>query len=306
MTSFETADLPNLKPHYFLVYLLCLCLWAPALAGSDSIEETAWVTSREVEIPLTLVRPDPGETPTPLVVMAHGHGGSRDEGGGFKRLAALLVSAGIASVRMDFPGCGESLEPFSANTIDHMLSDIAAARDFALAKRAIDAGKVGLLGFSMGGRLAMLSVDDGFPYASLALWAPAASEGPTDFYGFLGGPAQYLDYRVEAAEQGTVIITTPWRQQQQLSLAWFTSLEQSQPLQAITNFKGPVLVLHGSADEIIPASHSAPISQELPQADRQLVDGAEHGLGFYNDDPESAGLILQETTRFFVQTLLAP
>jgi pimeloyl-ACP methyl ester carboxylesterase len=259
-----------------------------------------------VEIPVTLVHAEAGAIATPLVVMAHGHGGSRDEGGGFSRLAALLASAGIASVRMDFPGCGESLEPFSTNTIDHMLSDIVAAREFALSQPAIDTDKVGLLGYSMGGRLAMLSVADGLPYTSLALWAPAASNGPADFHGFLGGPEQYSDYRAKAAELGYVIITTPWGQQQQLSLAWFTGLEESQPLQTVSFFSGPVLVLHGTADEIIPASHSAPINQQLPQAERRLVEGAEHGLGFYNDDPESAQLILQETTRFFVQTLLSP
>jgi len=287
--------------------VLCGWLWASsAWAEPALIEETHWVTSRGVQIPLTLLLPDPGETPAPLVVMAHGHGGSRDEGGGFKRLADVLAIAGIASVRMDFPGCGESLEPFSANTIDHMLSDIVAARDFALGQPAIDAGRVGLLGFSMGGRLAMLSVADGFPYASLALWAPAASDGPADFYRFLGGPEQYSDYRVNAAELGSAVITTPWGQQQQLSLAWFTGLEESQPLQTVSSYSGPVLVLHGTADEIIPASHSAAISQQLPQAERRLVEGAEHGLGFYNDDPESAQFILQETTRFFGRTLLSP
>jgi pimeloyl-ACP methyl ester carboxylesterase len=293
------------SPTFYLLHLIFGLLWASrALAEPSFVEQNAWVASRGVEIPVTLVKAEPGAIATPLVVLAHGHGGSRDEGGGFRRLAALLASAGIASVRMDFPGCGESLEAFSANTIDHMLSDIAAARDFALGQRSIDAGKVGLLGFSMGGRLAMLSLAGSFPYASLALWAPAASDGPADFYSFLGGPEQYLDYRAEAAEQGSVIITTPWGQQQQLSLAWFTGLEESQPLQTVSSFSGPVLVLHGTADEIIPASHSAPIIQELPQAERQLVEGAEHGLGFYNDDPDSAALILQQTTRFFVQTLL--
>jgi len=66
--------------------------------------------------------------------MAHGHGGNRDEAGGFTRMAEALAQRGIASVRMDFPGCGDSQEPFTQNNLGNMVKDLLAARDFAIRK----------------------------------------------------------------------------------------------------------------------------------------------------------------------------
>ena len=53
--------------------------------------------SRGVDVPATLVMPAAGGgEPKPLVVMAHGHGGSRQEGGGYG-----LVAEAMARHRLD-------------------------------------------------------------------------------------------------------------------------------------------------------------------------------------------------------------
>jgi pimeloyl-ACP methyl ester carboxylesterase len=54
----------------------------------------------------TLVTPE--GRPEHAVVMVHGGGVSRDEGGFFTRLAAGLAAAGVASLRFDLRGHGES------------------------------------------------------------------------------------------------------------------------------------------------------------------------------------------------------
>lgn len=45
---------------------------------------------------------------------------------------------------MDFPGCGESTEPFTENYLSNMISDSNA-----------DANNLGIFGYSMGGRIAL-------------------------------------------------------------------------------------------------------------------------------------------------------
>jgi dienelactone hydrolase len=93
-------------------------------------------------------------------------------------LAETLASRGVASIRMDFPGCGASVEPFTENNITNMMADVAAARAFAIANAAIDSTAVGMFGYSMGGRVAILSASSG--YKSLGLLAPLGNDGNVD------------------------------------------------------------------------------------------------------------------------------
>ena len=103
----------------------------------ESIETT--VLSRGVDIPVTFVRPIALQNESfPLVVMAHGHGGTRNEAGGYTSVARGLAARGVASIRMDFPGCGESSESFVNNNLGNMLKDIQASRDFAVAQEQVE------------------------------------------------------------------------------------------------------------------------------------------------------------------------
>ena len=73
--------------------------------------QEAMIPSRGVSIPATMVIPPrKPEQALPLVLLLHGHGGTREEAGAFTRVAAELAARGIASIRMDFPGCGDSTE----------------------------------------------------------------------------------------------------------------------------------------------------------------------------------------------------
>ena len=81
------------------------------------------VESRGVAVPVTYVTPVVSDgQQVPLVVMAHGHGGSRQEGGGYQMVAEAMARNGIASIRMDFPGCGDSSESFTNNNLSNMLT----------------------------------------------------------------------------------------------------------------------------------------------------------------------------------------
>lgn len=126
-----------------------------------------------VQMPAKLARA--GEVP--LVVLCHGFTGDRTANGHFPTLAAKLAELGIATVRMDFAGCGSSTEPYTEYSLASMTDDVNSAIAFLQSEYGVD-GAIGLVGHSMGGRLVSLYPQDGqYPVAALTLWSPANGAG---------------------------------------------------------------------------------------------------------------------------------
>lgn len=83
------------------------------------------------------------------VVLVHGGGVTREEGGFFARLAAGLAEAGVASLRFDLRGHGESEGRQEELTLATILNDIRVA--LAKVRDLSDAAQVSLLGASFAG-----------------------------------------------------------------------------------------------------------------------------------------------------------
>lgn len=259
------------------------------------------VVSRGVEIPAVFTYPK-SSTKVPLVVMAHGHGGSKDEAGGYIKLAEELARNGMASIRMDFPGCGESTESFSNNTLTNMLVDIESSLQYALDSGKVDENNVFIMGYSMGGRLAMLSVANNPIYKVIGTWAPGATNGPSSMYIFMGGQETFEKYSKEAKKNGTYLHTTLWGQEQLLSKEFFIDMEESKPIEAIKSFKGPVLIITGSKDEIITKNVISEAVNGFENSQsilRYTVMGANHGFGIYSNEPELTNETVVTTANFF-------
>jgi dipeptidyl aminopeptidase/acylaminoacyl peptidase len=276
----------------------------PALATETDL----WIESRGIRIPVTLTMPgdEPGVA-APVVVLVHGHGGTRQENGAFTELASMLADLGIASIRMDFPGCGDSTEAFTRNNITRMLHDVDAAFEFAVAQAGIDRDRVGILGYSMGGRLAMLAIGDEPAYQAAVLWAPVALNGSESMVEYFGGRESYETIRKEAQTKGHVIFTAPWGQEQQLGEEFFDDLERSEPLAAFARYRGDLLVVHGSADQAIHVDNGRIASQaalSAASAELKIIRGAGHGFGFFGDQPDVRAEVLGATVDFFAAQLL--
>lgn len=292
-----------MRARFFLIFILIAAV--PAYPAANDV----WIESRGVEIPVTFTMPD-GELAedVPLVVLVHGHGGSRQENGGFTELAAMLAQSGIASIRMDFPGCGDSTEAFIHNNITNMLRDVEASLEFAIEQPGIDQGRIGIVGYSMGGRLAMLTIADEPGYSAVVLWAPVAIDGHKPLFGVFGGEERYDKLRRYALHHGSVLFKTSWGQEQRLALRFFDENERSKPLSAIAQFRGHLLVLHGTADEVIDQDNGRIASQaalSTASAELDLIRGAGHDLGFYAQDTQTRALVLERTVAFFSDKLAA-
>ena len=290
---------------HFLIALSTVSLAAcqPATQGYEfaSIETT--VSSRSVSVPVTFVHPlAMGNEQFPMVVLAHGHGGARNEAGGFTRVAEGLAALGIASIRMDFPGCGDSVESFANNNLSNMLADIEASRDFALSQPNIDQQRIGIHGYSMGGRLAFMTTSRDKSYKVMTTWAPGASNGAGSMVEFVGGPDAYAAMKAQAASEGFFPFPTPWGQDLKLGLQFFIDLEESRPLEAVSKFEGPLLVLYGDEDDVVlPAVSEAVIAAATNSREvvRHVIEGADHGLGIFSDEPVYTDEAVSTTVEFF-------
>ena len=152
-----------------------------ALRGSSAkakdveIPGTRGTIAATVQLPVRSARGDE----LPLVVLCHGFTGNRQGDGHFAPLADDLAAQGIATVRLDFAGCGDSTEPYTAYTLANMAADVDSV--IAYMQATYGTGKTALVGHSMGGRLASLYPQLGqYPVTALARWSPANGAGMRD------------------------------------------------------------------------------------------------------------------------------
>lgn len=276
---------------------------AISMAQAETVAEVTVMNGARA-VPATVVIPD-GEGPFPAVVMNHGHGGGRQEGGGFGRLAKALADAGILTIRMDFPGSGDSKESFTEGYLSNMISDSNASLAYMLANYPVDPARLGILGYSMGGRIALtIGASTDNPYKAMGLLAPSADPGKGLLLFFAGSEAEYERLYAEASsDKGYADYTTQYGQQQKLSKQWFDELLASKPLENIGAYKGAMLVVHGDKDVVIKPAENEAVVAAYPAASIVLVPDADHGYGFYSDQPEVTALVEGSFAKFFAENL---
>ena len=98
----------------------------------------------------TVTLPD-GDGPWPGLVTVHGASGPLRDFRLFTHLESLLVPAGLALLRYDRRGSGASGGDFMAAGFDLLADDALAALDVLAAQPGVDAGRIGMYGFSQGG-----------------------------------------------------------------------------------------------------------------------------------------------------------
>jgi hypothetical protein len=134
---------------------------APQAAPVNWIEREVKFPSAEFQFPATLCLPREFKSKAPLVVLVHGSGPhDRDEAVGpnkpFADIAHALAAAGIATLRYDKRTFAFSLLiKIPTLTLDQEVTDDAvAALAFAAIQPEVDAGRLFVLGHSLGGTMA--------------------------------------------------------------------------------------------------------------------------------------------------------
>jgi dienelactone hydrolase len=149
---------------------------APALVQPDS---TVHVTSDGWLLVGSYARPALPESPWPAVLLLNRADGNRRA---YDSTAAVLARHGIASLRLDLRGHGESTNRGrfvpSAPGMDTLLqgtpTDIAAGLNWLAQRPGVDSTRLGVVGASYSGEFAVMAGRSGRPARAYALLSPGS------------------------------------------------------------------------------------------------------------------------------------
>lgn len=211
----------------------------------------------------------------PLVVLCHGFTGNRQGDGHFAPLAEDLAAHGIATVRLDFAGCGDSTEPYANYTLANMAADVDSVIGYMQA--TYGTGKTALVGHSMGGRLASLYPQLGqYPVTALALWSPANGAGLQGLeFLSIDNFAAVEELAARADAEGSV---AAWGVE--LSAAYIDGMRDSDPNVTLQESGLPVLLTYSGNERIL----SDTTQTETKAAVESLPDGQVVLNPFVNGD----------------------
>lgn len=202
----------------------------------------------------------------PGVVFLHGFTGDRMESHWiFIKCARALARVGIASLRFDFYGSGESEGEFRQATLRGEIADAQDAVKFFRRQKGIDSALVGLCGLSLGGCVAA-SIAQRAKARAVVLWSAVAHPNLLQAIGErtlkpVAGSSGYVEY--DARE---------------VSVRFLGDTRRYRPVNLLAAFRAPTLIIHPENDETVPVSHARDYFQASPAAHKRLVivPGADH------------------------------
>jgi len=192
----------------------------------------------------------PSAAPAPGVALCHGFTGNRIESHRlFVKAARDFAAHGLAALRFDFRGSGESEGDFREMTVAREIEDALGALHFLASRREVDPGRLGLLGLSMGGCVSACVAGRSRQVKALVLWAAAAHPKralEAHFPGFALPETEFVDYGANPVGR-----------------AFLEDLRTVEPLEEVEKFRGPALIVHGDQDLAVPVSDAEDFRQAL-------------------------------------------
>lgn len=263
-------------------------------AVAQAAEENVVVEGSQRKIPATITLPE-GDGPFPFVVMFHGTGSNRHEAGnGYDLLAPKLAEAGIASARFDFAGSGDSPVDYIDYTPSSGMQDGLDVIGYMRGLDQVDDARLGLLGWSQGGMVAMLTASRTPDVKSLVTWA-----GVLDMSGYAA------DKYDDAKANGHTLLEFDWRPPLNLSINWFDEVRALKLVEELGSYKGAVLAIAGSVDDVVPPAVTGDIVAAAAGDNKhvEIIEGADHTFNIFSGDMTAFDKLMQLTTDWFSKTL---
>ncbi len=262
----------------FLFGLILAALWLlPSVTFAQS--RNVWIDGDHGRLSAVIQTPD-GQNSYPLVVICHGFTANKNQPM-LVKLADYLEAAGIASIRFDFNGHGESEGRFQDMTVPNEIEDVKHVIEYARDMRGVTS--VSVAGHSQGGVVTSMVAGQlgSAEIKSIALMAPAAVLRDDAIRGLLFGK-QYDSINIP---EYTEIFDGL-----KLGRNYVLTAQNLPIYETAENYDGPVFIVHGLIDTVVPYTYALRY-QEIYHggAELELLEGFDHS--FTQDVSVPAGLV---------------
>lgn len=207
------------------------------------------------------------DSPRGVVVLLHGIPSTNPpdpSDAGYPGLARDLAERGWAAVWADMRAVRQSEGFFS---IEGWVRDCEAVVAGAYSLPISADIPLALVGSSAGGAVAAEAARRGAPIDALALLA-----APASWISFTDDPSVGLKRITQ--ESGMQVAPEVMED----PVAWALEFEGVTTETSIKDVDVPTLIVHGTADDVVPVDHAHRIATRAPHAELQLIDGAGHQL----------------------------
>ncbi len=209
------------------------------------------------------------------------------------RLSRGLAESGIAVLRFDMTGLGNSQGDFSQTNFSTNLADVTAAIEFA---RKELGGPISLMGHSFGGAVSMAYAGSEQGHRNVAALITLAA--PSDTH-HLASLLSRMDPAIEIDGSGTVTIGgISWRIERQM----LEDFRRHDLTGVITKILAPTLILHSPTDETLGFDHALRIMgliHNAPETDTPVslvtLAEADHLL---SSDPRDIAYVVDMVAAF--------
>ena len=230
---------------------------------------------------LSAILQTPAQKNYPLVIICHGFTANKEHLL-LKNLADELEARGIASIRFDFNGHGNSEGDFQSMTVLNEIEDAKKVYDCAAALPNVTS--ISIAGHSQGGVVAsMVAGQLGIKkIKSVVLMAPAAVLRDDSLRGNLMGktydamnPPEFVEI---ATPHGSYKVGKNYIKTAQVLPIYETS----------EKFTGAALMIHGTGDIVVPYTYSLSYKKIFKRGEVELLDGVDHS--FHDNESRTAKL----------------
>lgn len=235
--------------------------------GEGYTTTTRWCKNGDKNIFGTLYVPEgyDGTQKYPTAIMCHGFGDCHTA---YDVYAPEIAAQGMVCYVFDF--CTGGLKSFSdGEKTDYSVitetEDLNAVIDFVKGQECVDTSRLVLMGQSMGGLVSSLvAAERPDELAAMVLFYPGyiavdeAHELYPDREGLPTDTAEFL-----GAEVGARFVS---------------DIYDLDIYGTIGAYEGPVYILHGTADKLVPISYSERALEVYPDAQLEVIEGGNHGF----------------------------